>query len=347
MSYRRAFLQLGRLDPDHFSISDAIYTIENAYFDNKLSYARFNYEIKERADVVRQLLKREGLSTKNNLALNYGIQQLFEKQIPFKDSAGTAYTALPFKYDFDDFMGEKDYTKMFVSKMLAANTGQCHSGPLAYLCIAEQLGANAYLSLAPQHSFIRFTGSNGNLYNFETTNGHVVSQTWLIQSGYITTKALKTKTYLDTLSSRQLYAQMLSDLLLGYVAKFHRYDGFAEQIRQAILQVNPNNLTALIVGANQSVLYARAQIKKAGMPKPADLPNYPEAYNAFLAMQKALSKVDDKGYQDMPKEAYQKWLNSINDEKQKQTDLELKAEMEKQMQQIKKFKEAIQKQLKQ
>ena len=265
-SYKQAFLQLGRLDPNNFSITNAVYLVENAYYDNQMRFDRFNSMLQDRVRVVKQLLKREGLSTKNNLALNYGIQKLYQQQIPFTDS-GKSYVELPFKYDFDDFMGEKDYRKMFVSKMLATNTGQCHSGPLNYLCIAEQLGAKAYLSLAPQHSYIQFRDNAGRLQSFETTNGRVVSDKWLIHSGYITSAALKNNTYLDTLSSRQLYAQMLGDLLLGYMAKFHKYDAFADQLRQAVLQVNPNNLTALIVGARQAVINAKSEWQKAGSPK--------------------------------------------------------------------------------
>ena len=49
----------------------------------------------------------------------------------------------------------------------------------------------------------------------------------------------------------------------------------------------------------------------------------------------------------MPKEAYQKWLKSIESEKQRQEDMQLKAEMEKQIQAMKKFREQLQKQLKQ
>lgn len=345
-SYKQAFLQLGRLDPNNFSITNAVFLVENAYYDNQIRFERFNSMLQDRVKIVKQLLRREGLSTKNNLALNYGIQKLYQQEIPFTDS-GKSYVELPFKYDFDDFMGEKDYRKMFVTKMLATNTGQCHSGPLSYICIAEQLGAKAYLSLAPQHSYIQFADNAGRLQSFETTNGRVVSDKWLIHSGYITSAALKNNTYLDTLSSRGLYAQMLGDLLLGYMAKFHRYDAFADQLRQAVLQINPNNLTALIVGARQAVINAKSEWQKAGSPKQEDLPKYPDAYRAYLNMQAALDRVDSKGYQDMPKEAYQKWLKSIDSEKQRQEDMQLKANMEKQIQAMKKFREQLQKQLKQ
>jgi len=247
------------------------------------------------------------------------------------------YSVKPFRYDFDDFRGEKDYTKMFTTKMLSSGKGQCHSMPLTYLMIAEQLRAKANLSLAPQHSFIQFTDNNNNLMNFETTNGNLVSPNWLQQSGFINSNALKSKTYLDTLNQRQLYAQCLSDLLLGYMDKFG-YDDFAEQMRQRILQVNPNNTTANIIDANIKTQIALQQIKAAGNPKEKDLPNFPEAYQAYLNMQAAYDKVDGLGYQDMPKEAYQKWLKSIDQAKKKQETKEVQERMQREIEYLKKLK---------
>ena len=106
------------------------------------------------------------------------------------------FVAKKIAYDFDDFDGEKDWTKMFVTKLLQTNSGQCHSLPLLYLCIAEQLHAKAYLSLAPNHSFIQYFDSKGERKNFETTNGNLVNIIWLMQSNAISSIALKNKTYL-------------------------------------------------------------------------------------------------------------------------------------------------------
>lgn len=158
--------------------------------------------------------------------MNYAIQQLYEHpNVYFDTKTQLTHTVPPFKYDLEDYMGEKDYTNLFASKLLGKGSGQCHSLPLVYLMIAEQLGAKAWLSLAPSHSFIQFMDNRGRLLDFETTNGNIVSGSWVAGSGYINGKALRNKTYLDTLSRRQLYARCLSDLLLGYLNKFE-YDDF-------------------------------------------------------------------------------------------------------------------------
>ncbi len=152
-------------------------------------------------------------------------------------------------YDFNDFFGEKNWSNMFVTKLLITGKGQCHSMPLLYLALAEKLSAKAYLSLSPQHSFIQCFNENGYRYNFETTNGNFVNQTWLMQSSYINATALKNKTYLDTLSNRELYAQLLSDLLQNYSSKVG-YDEFSEQLTNHILAINPKNLVAIMMQAN-------------------------------------------------------------------------------------------------
>lgn len=337
-SYQQAFKTLNSFNPDSFSISKAVFTVENAFLGNKYSYESFENALKQRADLVKQILKTENLNTKNNTALNYGIMKLYQQNNNFYNkNTKQNYSIKPFRYDFEDFRGEKDYTKMFSTKMLLTGKGQCHSMPLTYLMIAEQLGAKAYLSLAPQHSFIQFADNNNNLMSFETTNGNLVSQNWLQQSGFINANALKTKTYLDTLSKRNLYAQCLADLLLGYMDKFG-YDDFAEAMRQRILQVNPNNTTANIIDANIKTQIALQKINAAGKPKEQDLPNFPEAYQAYLAMQAAYDKVDGLGYQDMPKQAYQKWLKSIDQAKKKQENKEVQERLQREIEYLKKLK---------
>lgn len=339
--YRDAYSQLLQLNPDSFSITKAVFIIENAWYGNKYTLEQFRTRLQLEAKIIRQQLKNEKLDVKDNLALNYGIQKRFKQSIYYYDPRKKkTITIKPFGYDFEDFQGEKDYAKMFVTKMMIKGNGQCHSMPLMYLMLAEQLGAKAWLSLAPQHSFVQFADRSNNLMNFETTNGNLVSSNWLLQSGFINANALKEKTYLDTLSQKQLFAQCLSDLLLGYLNKFN-YDDFAEQMRQQIAAIDPGNTTTLLIDANIKTQIAAQKINEAGRPKEKDLPQFPEAYQAYLDMMVAYEKVDGKGYQDMPKEAYQKWLKTIEQEKKKQENLQLKEKMQKGIQFMKKRKSIV------
>jgi hypothetical protein len=72
---------------------------------------------------------------------------------------------MPMRYDFHDYRGEGDYRQQFVTKLLQTNTGQCHSLPLLYKILAEEMGVKAYLAFAPNHSYIRHQDEQGRWYN--------------------------------------------------------------------------------------------------------------------------------------------------------------------------------------
>ncbi|MBK7882545.1 MAG: hypothetical protein IPJ81_00905 [Chitinophagaceae bacterium] len=340
-SYRNSFTQLNALNPDSFSIAKAIYLVENAFYKNQFSYEQFENAIQNRAELVKQILKREHIDPNNNLALNYGIQKLFSQANRyFNPKTKQTIDIPPLQYDFDDYMGEKDYRQLLVTKVIQTGKGQCHSMPLIYLAVAEQLGAKAYLSLAPQHSFIQFFDEQNNRLCFETTNGSLVSQNWLLQSGFINAAALKNKTYLDTLSQKKLFAQCLSDLLLSYLNNFG-YDDFAEQVQQKIEQLDANNLTVKLITSNLKTHEAMNKIKAVGSPPVQQLPDHPEAYQAYLQMHESYKQVDDLGYQEMPKEAYQAWRKTIEKEKKQQRTKELQQQMQKEIEMLKKLRPTL------
>ncbi|WP_315821507.1 hypothetical protein [Paraflavitalea speifideaquila] len=102
--------------------------------------------------------------------------------------------------------------------------------------------------------------------------------------------------------------------MLGYVHKFG-YDELAEEMRQRILQIDPQNLTALIVGANLKTQEALDKYIAAGKPPLQELDKYPAVQAVRQEMLAAYERVDGLGYQDMPSGAYQRWLRSIEQEK--------------------------------
>ncbi len=330
-----------KLDPDNFSITKAIFLTESAWYDNPPSFDEFNKAIQSRADLVKAILKREGLDDKNNIAINYAIQKLYKQENQFTDpKTKRVFTVPKLGYDFNDFMGEKNWANMFVTKLLITGKGQCHSLPLLYLAMAEKLRAKAYLSLSPQHSFIQFFDKNGYRYNFETTNGNLVTQTWMMQSTYINATALKNQTYLDTLSSRRLYAQILSDLLMNYTIKLG-YDPTSTAMANKILSIDKNNVIALMSLANVYTFIARDKLKQAGNPPANQLSNYPEANEAYQNMQRSYELIEQTGFQDMPKEDYQRWLKTIDEEKKRQKNIEVQQQLKKEIERVKKLKFVI------
>jgi hypothetical protein len=339
--YRTAYAEMAAMDPNDFSITRAEYLVEDAYLNGVIPFWVFLKDVRERATQVKQILLAQGITTRNDLSLNYGIQQLYKHSNLYKDSAtGKSITVPPFTYDLYDYRGEKDYTKLFVTKLLVTGSGQCHSMPLAYLMIAEQLGTKAWLSLSPEHSFIRFIDGQGRLQNFETTNGHVVTTAWVVSSGFVNAEALMKRTYLDTLSKRQLYAQCLDDLLLGYLTRFGQ-DDFSNRLEARILAIDPTNLTIHLIKANEITSNSLKIIKASGCPNAQSLPQYPKALQAWQDMQDAYSQIDNLGFQEMPAEAYQYWLKSIETEKKHRADQQLQQNMQQQISHLKKQKPSL------
>ena len=311
-----------------FSITEAVYTVENAYYNNKLSKNKFYQAIESRTKLCEQIIKREVLNPDDNVTKNYAIQKLFQQDNIYNDvKTGKAIKIPRLEYDFKDFMGVSNHDQMFVSKLIQTGKGQCHSMPLLYLAIAEQLKASAYLSLAPEHSFIRFSDGDGSLYNFETTNGYVVSDKWLLQTGYITTAAIKNKIYLDTLSQKQLLAMCMYDLAMGYIYD-HGYDCFVEVALKQALPIDPKGIQGQIILGNIWAAKTGKAVRYFGIKTKNDFNKNIVATTLQKRMFDSYDKIDALGYQKMPKEAYTKWLKSVNDEKEKQDQRELQKQMQ-------------------
>lgn len=298
-----------------FSLKRAVFMVENVYCDYALDYAEFNRMINAQVEALNYLMVKEKISPDNQLGKNYLIQKLFAEEISYKNSQGELKKAGGYGYDFEDFTGVADWKKMFVWKLLKTGHGQCHSLPLLYLILAEETKTKAWLTLAPEHSFIQFRDEKQNTwYNFETTNGNVVSTNWIIESGYITSEAIKNKIYLDTLSRAGIVSALLADLTMGYIQK-NGFDELTFSVIDRLEKICPSNIQAHLLKAD-AITYSTQRIAAKYKYPPKDkMQEYPELYNQFLKMNSQYDKIDNLGYIPMPEEMYQIWLKSFNKEK--------------------------------
>lgn len=221
-------------------------------------------------------------------------------------------------------MGIEDYSKMFVSKLISTGSGQCHSMPLLYLILAEEIGAEAYLALSPNHSYIRFPDDKGKWYNIELTNQMFSTETYILQSGYIKSEALQNKIYMENLSPRELLSHQLTDLAQGYIHKFG-YDEFVQKVIDKALELYPNSISANMIKANldtQRFEYVMRQLKinPHDNKQLQQIRHFPKAVELLNRVNGQYSLIDNLGFEQMPPEAYQKWLQDMRDEKQKQED---------------------------
>jgi len=210
---------------------------------------------------------------------------------------------------------------MFVEKALSTNSGQCHSLPLLYLILAEEIGAIAQLAYSPSHSYVKFQDDNGKWHNVELTNGMMTTDAFVLQSGYIKAEALQNEIYMLPLNQKELLSHVLFDLAKGYAVKYC-YDRFVEQVIEKALELDPNNINAQMVKSDYRTMrfmYVQKQLNVS----PDNIHKYPKAKQLLDEMYAQYDIVDNLGFAQMPAEAYEKWLGSLQNAKQKQDSKQL------------------------
>ena len=299
------------------SIKRAIFLTENAYFGNKMNYQKFNSEIQNLKNTCLLKMKDEGLNPNDDMAKKMMIFRVMTDVINVKEP-GTEKSIIhyPMKYDFEDYAGNKELSQLFVSKLLTKNSGQCHSMPLLFLILSEELNTDAHLAFSPQHSFIKFQDKEGRWYNAELTRGALISDDSYMSSGFIKAEALKNKLYLDPLSKEQVIAHLLAELGRNYIRRYG-YDGFVKECLNTSLKYYSNDIYAYTINADYNTARAMYVIERCGMPSKKDLPRYPQAYELYKKMHQSYAILDSLGYEDMPADVYQNWLQQVKKEKVK------------------------------
>lgn len=319
--YRNVYDKMINLDIENYSVKDVNFHIENAYFENKLNKDEFDKTIKQTGEFLIAKMKELNYDLNSNTAKNFMLFEFFSQTLEVK---GFKEKHFPIKYDFEDYFGRKDWSKMFVTKLLRTGTGQCHSMPLLYLTLAEEIGAEAYLAFSPNHSYIKFQDEKGKWYNLELTNGMFTVSSFILNSGFIKAEAIQNRIYMESLSRQQLLSQFYTDLASGYLHKFG-YDEFVEKAINKALELYPTNINANMVKANYNTELFRYVTKQIGInpenkKELQKISNYPLAIKLLNKTNEQYQKIDDFGYQLMSAEAYENWLGSLKEEKNKQED---------------------------
>ncbi|MFN8323680.1 MAG: hypothetical protein U0T74_13545 [Chitinophagales bacterium] len=315
-------------DKQPLNLKRAVFLTENAYYENKIKFSEFDQGIKAIVSACRQMMKNKGYSAGNNSAKIMTLFQFFTDTTFVTDpTTNKKVRHNPFFYDFQDYGGYQDWTKMFVMKVLSKGSGQCHSLPMLFLVCCEELGAKAYLSFSPNHTFVRYL-DNGRLRNIELTNGRLTSDSWILGSGYIKGEALKNKIYLDTLDSKKVVVQCLEDLAMGYSVKYG-YDEFMLKVLDTALVYHPNNINTILLKSNYYTYLFDYIATQKGRPALEKILQDSKAKAIYDKRNELYDWEDNNGFNEMPAEAYQKWLGSVNDMKQIQQDKILKNEITK------------------
>ncbi len=311
-SYHRAFQALQAMNPDDFSIRKATFLIENAFYDEQKSEGDFNKTIANTVDFIQQIIKQQGVNPQDNTAQNLVLYQYFTDTLTSGEQ-----THYPYRYDFNDYMGQKNWDNMFVHKLMLEGSGQCNSMPRYYLILAEAMGIESHLAFAPNHSFIKFQNPTGDWYNAELTSGAIMTDAFMLSSGFIKSETVMNGNYLIPKTKRELMAQLLNDLASGYISK-HGYDGFIDEVISRSLQLNPKGINGNIHKLHYQIEELEFIVRQLQIRRQEDLKYYPKAQKRFEAIQLQMKKLKALGHEVMPKERYEAWLKDLKAEAIKQ-----------------------------
>ncbi|MCW3464810.1 hypothetical protein [Chitinophaga nivalis] len=320
-NYDSAFIELNYSVKNDGLFKEAVYIVENTFFNNKLDREKFYRPI----DDLRTLcllwtnsnrITEYRFSDSLNLQKNFSIYSILKDTVKLIDEDSSVYSFVPFIYDFSDFNGSHNWSNMFVSKLLITRSGNCHSFPYLYKILADELKASCWLSLAPNHIYIKNRCKETGWYNTELTSGQFPIDAWITASGYIPLKAIQNGIYMDTLSNRQAIALCILDLAKGYEFQTRDYyDGFILKCCEVVLAYHPVNVQALLL---------KAETLKRLYEKQEKAKDY-AAKNTYHEMEQVYIKLFELGYREMPEKMYLQWLAGLVTEKEKYSNKKLHA----------------------
>lgn len=295
-----------------FSLKNAVYQAESFHRPDYMSYEDYNSHILEAASIIRRALVQEGYDEQNQSALKMMLHRFVTGIIEYENENGTYARTHPIKYDFDDPFGYESLEKHFVLKLIKTKSGQCHSMPLYYLILAEELGVEAWLSISPHHSFIKLQDDKGKWYNLELTNGHYTNDNFMMSSGFLTTESVRNGLFLDTLSKEETIIQCLSDLVGYYVHDFG-YESNVKPYLDNLIELNPNNINTWLMLSNFMTIHFDNQARRYNIQSESEIKDN-ETLNALYTWRNQVYQtLDNLGYHPIALDAYKDWLNSFND----------------------------------
>ena len=276
------------------SVKNAVFMVENAFYGNTKSLKDFEQQIKVLVIQCKAFVAANKWKFETQEEKMKGLSSFFETH---------------FHYDFNDFMAINDRQNYLVHKLLKTKTGQCHSMPLLFKILADEIGLQTYISFSPEHSFIKIKDSKGELHNFETTNGSFVSNKFIIASGFINQTALQSKIYNDTLNSYQIIAYCVSDLAWNYKAKYGMTE-FSLRCANVIDRYSKNKLHSTMLRSEYYAQQTMKAIKKAGYPPSSKIYEIPTLKPLLLERDSYYKELDALGQVEISIEDYQKWLKT-------------------------------------
>ena len=295
------------------SYEQAIFTIENAYWDNQLDSTAFFSFINYSADIIRSIARsntvhpaktptkdlwgqlqnyRAGeLNYFEAVKTNWAIYTFMTDTIHGVWRRNPIYKA-PYKYSTNDPFGTIDWSNTQVNNLLERNVGNCFALTSLFKIFSEQLHSDADICTAPGHVYITHRDEKGTYYNVEVASRSFPGTGTMETLTYTTDDAIKNNISLRQLNLKQSVALCLVYLAKGYEYKFKIHGGdFALQCANLAMRYDPGSLNAMLLKAEALETALLAKHKSA-----AQL----QSDRTFSEYQRLLAHMYALGYREMP-----------------------------------------------
>lgn len=306
----------------------AIYTIENAWYDNTVSKQNFehamNYHMQTIQKIINDSYNEKDITQKPSLLIsqqeirhqyeqaltNYAIYNYITNTAIFIDSNSISYHK-PYKYSSADPMASNNWENTQVINLNNTKQGNCFALASLFKILADRLNAEASLCIAPSHIYIRHKDDKGIKYNIELASKNFPGTGMISAITYTTNQAIQNGIAQRELNTTQAVALSLVYLAKGYQHKFNNTtDEFILQCAETALQYDSKNLNAQLLKAEYLENKLTAQHKS--------IPQLQTQID-FKEYQNLIAQLYNEGYREMPLEMKNTLLKIYNKEKIKPT----------------------------
>lgn len=292
------------------SFKRAVFLTENAFKGGTLDYNEYCAEIDRIVVKLKEMVAKKGISHYKT-AFNWAIFTYMSEKIPENNFQS-------YDYDYINFMGDKDYESLLVTSLLKTKLGNCHSLPYLYKILADEVGAEAFISLAPMHCFIRHKDEEGKLWNLEMTSGSFSRTSFIIEQFNISTKAIETGLYMKPLDVNETLANCLLDMLTYYDEQYHIYsDDFVKKVYELGLKYYPSSLLQLSK-ADDMKFRIDCKMGEKGVFDYSEMKKHPDLVALSQEYEAIKKYIEEMGYEKFPEEKYRQMVKGIEEEKKKQ-----------------------------
>ena len=163
----------------------AVYLVENAYYEGKISWEEYNNGILSIKPILNKMIDDRNLR-QYKTAGNWAVFTYMSDSIPengFK----------PYQYDFESFMSDSDKESYMISRLLKTRKGNCRALPYFYKILADEVGVEAFIAIAPMHCYVKHRDEQGSWWNLEMTTGSFSRSSFIMETFNVSTRCYKYK----------------------------------------------------------------------------------------------------------------------------------------------------------